>query len=178
MRKVAIWGVAVFTCVAFSAVAASAQETGPKPSLAKPTPNAPVSTAKTAAPTEAQPHQQQTAPPNSPLPAENLADKKPGIDLGPDPMGMYLDEAARTAHPKTAMAENLSHWYADPNNYHPFNKVTWHKDDCFPVARKAYDKTGQQVTDTARMCYRDTGVTYIQDGSHKATYQTDVAGPR
>ncbi len=129
------------------------------------------------APTEPQPQQQAVAPPGAPLPAGN-ASNKPGVDLGADPMGMYLDDAARTARPKTTMAESLSHWYADPNSYHPFNKVTWHKDDCFPVARRAYDQRGQQVTDTARMCYRDTGDTYIQDGTHKAIYETDVAGPR
>ena len=121
------------------------------------------------APTEAQPQQQPVAPPNMPAaPGNAVSGNRPGVDLGADPiMGVYLDEAAREAHPQGQMAGNASHWFADPNNYHPFNKVTWHKDDCFPVSRRAYDKSGQQVTDTARMCYKETGGTFIADGSHK-----------
>jgi hypothetical protein len=173
MRTLAMLGIAAF--IACQAAPLAAQ---PATSTTRPTPNAPASTAKTPAPTEAQPHQQPVAPPTAPLPAENAASNKSGIDLGADPMGMYLDEAAREAHPKGQMTANMGHWYADPNNYHPFNKVTWHKDDCFPVTRRAYDKTGQQVTDTARMCYKEDGSTMIAAGSHKTVYQTDVAGPR
>lgn len=143
------------------------------------TPNAPASTVtpkQTPQPTEAQPHQDATPkPPEAAVKVTNV----PGIDVGMDNYGIYLDETAQKMHPMEKAAwDNFGHWYADPNFYHPYNKANWHEKDCFPVARRAYDQRGQQVMNVASMCYKNTGMAFITDGSRKTIYETDAAGPR
>lgn len=99
---------------------------------------------------------------------------KPGIYVGGDSFGIYLDSRARKDDQRRKEdlrhqppAQNFGGWYADPNRYHSFDRSSWNKRDCFPVSRRAFDKHGRQVTNAAVMCYKKNGQTYIVPDSRR-----------
>jgi opacity protein-like surface antigen len=99
---------------------------------------------------------------------------KAGIYVGADSFGIYLDSNAHdknwrrhTEMRRDAHEDHFGDWYADPNRYHAYNRNRWHKNDCFPVSRHAYDRWGHRVTNVAMMCYKRNGRSYIVPESRR-----------
>lgn len=110
-------------------------------------------------------------------PSDPVRGHKTGIYIGADTFGIFLDTQSRHQHRgnqdkmrRDAREDRFGDWYADPNRYHRFKRSSWHKRDCFPVSRHAYDQRGRRVTVGATMCYTRDGRTYIAEGSRR-TYR-------
>lgn len=112
--------------------------------------------------------------PDDQQPSRGTQGGKPGIYVGADSLGIYLDANARDKNwrrhaemRRNAHEEHFGDWYADPNRYRVYNRTRWHQNDCFPVSRHAYDRQGRRVTNVAMMCYKRNGRTYIVPESRR-----------
>lgn len=113
-------------------------------------------------------------PASRPREGYNSRGQKTGVYIGADTFGIFLDSKTRNQFRgkqdkmrRDAREDRFGDWYADPNRYHRFKRSSWHRRDCFPVSRHAYDQRGRRVKVGATMCYTRDGRTYIAEGSRR-----------